>query len=212
MNFRAEVYAKARNTRKGTKLRRRAEDWSFFGGRQVDFVQMETIAIFCTRMPRDAVRLCGKKWKTQENLTQNKYPLQDQKWRNGLTWKTKTVWKPVLRLELKKFLVCGWQDEKDRHVIIGIIPCVVVTGLGNWCICGIRCLFSTCWREVTSARGREKKVLKEQLLLWEKKQRSKVVFPKTQIQWVLFYGKMKNWDWTLRRDTPEVLRMHLVRN
>ena len=27
---------------------------------------METIAIFCTRMPRDAVRLCGKKWKTQE--------------------------------------------------------------------------------------------------------------------------------------------------
>ena len=66
--------------------------------------------------------------------------------------------------------------------------------------------------EVTSARVREKKVLKAQLLLWEKKQTSKVVFLKTQIQWVLFYGKLKNWDWTLRRDTPEILRTHLVRN
>ena len=156
MNFRAEVYAKARNTRKGTKLRRRAEDWSVFSGRQVDFVQMKTIAIFCTRMPRDAVRLCGKKWKTQENLTQNKYPLQDRKWRNGLTWKTQTVWRPVLRLELKKFLVYGWQDEKDRHAIIGIIPCVVVTSLGNMCICGIRCLFSTCWMRSNLSAGSRK--------------------------------------------------------
>ena len=113
MNFRAEVYAKARNTRKGTKLRRRAEDWSVFSERQVDFVQMKTIAIFCTRMPRDAVRLCGKKWKTQENLTQNKYPLQDRKWRNGLTWKTQTVWRPVLRLELKK-IPCLWLTRWKR--------------------------------------------------------------------------------------------------
>ena len=113
MNFRAEVCAKARNTRKETKLRRRAEDWSVFSGRQVDFVQMETIAIFCTRMPRDAVRLCGKKWKTQENLTQNKYPFQDRKWRNGLTWRTQTVSRPVLRLELKKNL-CMWLTRWKR--------------------------------------------------------------------------------------------------
>ena len=46
----------------------------------------------------------------------------------------------------------------------------------------------------------------------EKKKRSKVVYLKTQIQWILFYGKLEKWDWTLRRDTTEILRMHLVRN
>ena len=60
---------------------------------------------------------------------------------------------------------------------------------------------STCWRwEATSARGREKKVLKDELPFWGKKE-SKVVYLKTQIQWIQFYGKLKNWDWTLRRDT-----------
>ena len=38
------------------------------------------------------------------------------------------------------------------------------------------------------------------------------MYLKTQIQWTLFHGKLKNWDWTLRRDTPEILRIHLVRN
>ena len=46
------------------------------GGRQLDFVQKETLAVFSTRMPRDAVRLCGKKWETQRDLTWKRYPLQ----------------------------------------------------------------------------------------------------------------------------------------
>ena len=46
------------------------------GGRQLDFVQKETLAVFSTRMPRDAVRLCGKKWETQRGLTWKRYPLQ----------------------------------------------------------------------------------------------------------------------------------------
>ena len=45
-----------------------------------------------------------------------------------------------------------------------------------------------------------------------KKNTSKVVHLKTQIQWILFCGKLENWDWTLRRDTPETLRMQLVQN
>ena len=49
------------------------------------------------------------------------------------------------------------------------------------------------------------------MLLWKKKT-SKVVHLKTQRQWILFHGKLKNWDWTLRRDTPAILRMHLVQN
>ena len=40
VNFRAEVYAKARNKRKGAKLLRRAEDW------KMDIVHMDTCAIF----------------------------------------------------------------------------------------------------------------------------------------------------------------------
>ena len=35
-----------------------------------------------------------------------------------------------------------------------------------------------------------------------REERSKVVYLKTQIQWILFYGKLENADWTLRRDTP----------
>ena len=59
VNFRAEVYAKARNTGKGRKhFLHRSRDWRmFFSGRHLDFVQMETFAIFYTSMPRDAVRL-----------------------------------------------------------------------------------------------------------------------------------------------------------
>ena len=33
------------------------------------------------------------------------------------------------------------------------------------------------------------------------KKESEVVYPRTQIQWIIFYGKLKNWDWALRRDT-----------
>ena len=46
--------------------------------------------------------------------------------------------------------------KKIGHVIIGIIPCVVVTSLGNWCICGIRCLFSTCWMRSNLSAGSRK--------------------------------------------------------
>ena len=41
--------------------------------------------------------------------------------------------------ELKRCCVVD-KMKKDRHVIIGIIPCVVATILEKWCICGIRCL------------------------------------------------------------------------
>ena len=62
----------------------------------------------------------------------------------------------------------------------------------------------------TSARGREEGPQGAVAILRRKK--SKVVYLETQIQWILFFGRLKNWDWTLRRDTPEILRMHLVQN
>ena len=41
------------------------------------------------------------------------------------------------------------------------------------------------------ARGQKKKVL---VAFLREKKRSKVVYLKTQIQCILFYGKLKNWD------------------
>ena len=86
-----------------------------------------------------------------------------------------------MRLELK--LICPWwQDVKDRRVIIGILPCVVVTSLETDAFMAIVAYFDMLMvRRNPAPRGREKKVLKEQLLVWGKKKRSKVVYLKTQI-------------------------------
>ena len=70
---------------------------------------------------------------------------------------------------------------------------------------------TTSWWWEQPQREVEKKVLKDQLLFWKKK-KSKVVNVKIQIQWILFHGKLKNWDWTRRADTTEILRMHLGQN
>ena len=95
-----------------------------------------------------------------------------------------------MRLELK--LPCLWrQDVKDRRVIIGILPCVVVTSLERDAHMAIVAYFGMLMVRRNPARGREKKVLKEQLLFWGN-QKSKVVYLKTQIQWILFFGKLEN--------------------
>ena len=39
----------------------------------------ETLVAFYTRMPRDTVRQCQKKWETQEDLAWSKHPLQYRK-------------------------------------------------------------------------------------------------------------------------------------
>ena len=60
VNFRVEVCAKACNKRKGAQI-------SYTDRKigELSLVQEETIVVFYTHMPRDAVRLCGKKWETQ---------------------------------------------------------------------------------------------------------------------------------------------------
>ena len=56
--------------------------------------------------------------------------------------------------------ICG-QDEKDRRVIIEIIPCVVVTSLEQMAFKAIVAFVDKLMVRATSARGRGKKVLKE---------------------------------------------------
>ena len=64
----------------------------------------------------------------------------------------------------KESLVHGGQDEKDRHVILDIIPYVVVTSLETDACMAIVAYFDILTVRGDPARGREKKVLKEQLL------------------------------------------------
>ena len=59
----------------------------------------------------------------------------------------------------------------------------------------------------TSARGREEGTQGAAAILKEKNVQCCL---ETQHQWILFNGNLKNWVWTLRRDTPEILRMQLV--
>ena len=82
---------------------------------------------------------------------------------------------------------------------------------GNRCIHGYRHIFRHADGERNPARGREKKELKDQLLFWGKKS-PRLCISKMQIKWSLFYGKLKNLDWPLQRDIPEILRMHMVQN
>ena len=107
-----------------------------FSGRLLGLVQKEAIAVFYTRMPRDAVRLCEKKWEMQEKLTKSKHPLQYRKWKNRLTWKAQTVSRPELKnpclwLTRRKKPSCNYQHH----------PVCRNCKSGNRCICGIRCLY-----------------------------------------------------------------------
>ena len=70
---------------------------------------------------------------------------------------------PVLRLELKS-LVYGERNAQDRRVIIGILPCVVVTSLETDAFMAMFACFGMLMVRRNLARGREKEVLKEQLL------------------------------------------------
>ena len=56
------------------------------------------------------------------------------------------------------------QDVEKRHVIIGILPCVVVTSLETDAFMAVVAHFDMLMVRRDPARGREKKVLKEQLL------------------------------------------------
>ena len=56
------------------------------------------------------------------------------------------------------------QDEKDRRVTLDIIPCVVVTSLETDAFVAFVAYVDKLMVTGNPARGREKKVLREQLL------------------------------------------------
>ena len=82
---------------------------------------------------------------------------------------------------------------------------------GNRCIHGSRCLCRQAdGKSKPSARSKDK-YSRISCDPERKKKRPRLCI-KTQRQWILFYGKFKILDWTRRRGTPEILRMHLVQS
>ena len=150
-------------------------------------------------MPRETVRITWNEMEIRKKFSPEASILfSTESEIHRLTVKAWTVWRPVLRLKLK-IPVFGWQDEKDHRVFINIIPCVVVTSLETDAFMAIVACIDELMVRATSARGR-KKVFKEQLLFWdEKKKRPSLCISKFSA------NELKNWDWTLRRDTPEIL-------
>ena len=87
----------------------------------------------------------------------------------------------------------------------------LITSSWNRCIHGYRCLYRRAEGEQKPQREVETRRY-SRISCYSENKTSKVVYLKSRIQWILFCGKLKNWDWTLLRDTPEILRMHLVQD
>ena len=74
---------------------------------------------------------------------------------------------------------------------------------GNRGIHDYRCLFRHADGERKPSASSKIRRYSRSSCYSEGKITSKVVYLKTESQWILFYRKLKTWDWTLRRDTPK---------
>ena len=197
----------SRDKRKRAKFLHRAEDWTMFSAE--DTVQEETLVVFYTRIPRETVRQRGKKWRTQENLAKSKHPLQYRKFK---TQTDEKIWNSLKAGPATKAKNPLSMVGKMKKIVMWFFTSSRMSWLQVWKHSWLSLLISTCWRWERTQRKVEEEGTQGAVASLKEKKKSKVVYLKTQIQWVLFYGKLKNWDWTLRRNTPEILRMHLVRN
>ena len=118
--------------------------------RQLGLVQEETLVVFSTRMLRETVRQCGSGWRKKISLGAS---ILFSTAGERTDWREKLKQSRGLRLELKS-LVYGWQHVQDRRVIIGIIPCVVVTSLETDAFMAI---VASCWWLEETQREVEKR-------------------------------------------------------
>ena len=61
---------------------------------------------------------------------------------------------------------------------------------------------STYWWDEKTQREFERRRYSRISCCSEREKTSRVVYLKTKNHWILFYGKLKNWNWTLGRDRP----------
>ena len=138
----------------------------------------------------------------------NSHP--EQAYTSVLTRKLSQSQRPVLRQIADNSLSIAKKMKKTSSCDYRHHPVCRGYKSGNRCIHGYRCLY----RQADSKSNLSARLRREysRNSCYSEKKMSKVVYLKAQIQWLLFYWILKNWDWTLRRDTPEILRMHLVQN
>ena len=146
-----------------------AVDWRMFsaGNNWVLFMKRR-LFFFYTRMARETVRTTWNEVEIRKKFSPGASILfstesEETDWRKSLNSVKASATKNW------KFLVHCEQDEKYRRVIIDIILCVVVTSLETDAFMGIVAYFDKLMVRRNPAWGREKKELKEQLLLWEEK-------------------------------------------
>ena len=85
------------------------------------------------------------------------------------------------------------KNVRIRHVIVGTLPCVKITGLKQDAKKAQIAISDIMRRRRSPARSRRKEVRKDQLLCW-RRQFSWVVYLKIPIRSFLFYGKRDNWE------------------
>ena len=182
-----------------------------FSGRQLGLVQEETLIVLYTRMPRETVRTTWNEVETRKKFSPRTSVLfstesEETDWRKSLN-----SLKASLATKLKKSLsVAG----KMKKIVVSLSTSSFVSWLQVWkqMHSWLWLPISTSWRwKETQREFEKKKVLKDQLPFWKKKKNVKdCVSQNSDPMSSTFHGKLKNWDWTLRRDTAEILRMHLV--
>ena len=142
---------------KGQKIYAERKTGEYFQRKTIGFCSnwrhMHFSTHACHRTPWDYVERSGRRkeisprtsilFSTESEGTDRREKLKQSKGQSG-DWC------------LKKSLVYGWQDEKDSHVIFGIIPCVVVTSLETDAFVAFVALFDMLMvRSNHSARSRK---------------------------------------------------------
>ena len=171
-----------------------------FSGRQLGLVQEETLVVSHTSMTREAVR---RRWDEVER--RKKFSLgasilfsteseETDWWKSLNSPKISPVTKAKNSLSMVGKMKKTSCDSRHHPVCRGYKS-------GNGCIYGYRCLFRHAdGNEETQRKVGEGRYSRSSC--YSEKRVEGEMYLKTQIQWILFYGKLEHWDWTLRRDTP----------
>ena len=192
----------SRSLRKGSKQKERGKnshaerktgEWILFKWRHLQFS-----AHACHGTPWDYVERSGRR---KENLTPEQISSSVPK----VTEHTDV--KSTNRLQASP---APGVEHSLSHVIICIIPCVVVTSLETDAFAAFVAYIDVLMvRSNLSAVSRKRRYSRNRCY-FEKKVQGCVSQDSEPVNSILW--KAWRWDWKLRRDTPESLRMHLVQN
>ena len=175
-----------------------------FSRRLLDLVQEETLVVFNTSMPRDAVRLCGKKWETQRRSHFEQAYSSVPKVMEQTHVKNSNSPEASPAIRVKNPLSMEGKMEKHRRANSRIIPCVAVTSLETVAFVAFVAFFDT-------ARGREKKYSRSSFYSKGKKSPRLCISRRRSNE---FYST-ESWKIGIERfggTHHEILGMHLVRN